>query len=737
MTKIPTVSQRRLRRHQNGERQPRQLHEETRHGITAVILFVLAGLSGLSFFDLAGPLGYQIDTLEGVALGWLRYAVPVALVAIGGLLLSRKRAVLQGITYLGLLLLVFGLAGLFHVFYPTERFLTEAAAGNGGGYIGYGVAWPLLHIAGRAASLIILFALFLIGTLVTFNTSFARLGEQPSRISRLAARLQRLFGKSAVSASDEQDGEEAPQYTFAHRTLASPEEETKAEQPRLLERTEPDTRLESYHLPKPKRAPKLKTSLPLDLLQDASTSPTSGDVKANTMIIKKALENFGIQVEMGEVNIGPTVTQYTLKPAEGVKLAQIVTLANDLALALAAHPIRIEAPIPGKSLVGVEVPNKAKAVVSLKEILGSEEFRRKKSSLTIALGKDVAGHPALARLDAMPHLLIAGATGSGKSVCINSIIISLLYQNSPDELKFILVDPKRVELTIYNDIPHLITPVITDVKKTVSALKWTVAEMDRRYHVLSDVGARNIGAYNSLTNEDPLPYIVVVIDELADLMAATANEVEGAIVRLAQIARAVGIHLIVATQRPSVDVITGLIKANITSRIAFSVASLVDSRTIIDSSGAEKLLGRGDMLYVAAELSKPRRLQGALVSDAEIERVVTHLKQQADPEYEETVVNTPAAETAGGDGASEDDLYDEAKAVVLQAGKASASLLQRRLRVGYARAARLLDILEEQGVIGPLDGARPREVLVGQQREQTPAHEDTLFPPSSNSQEAP
>ena len=413
---------------------------------------------------------------------------------------------------------------------------------------------------------------------------------------------------------------------------------------------------------------------------------------------------------MGEVSVGPTVTQYTLRPAEGVKLSQITTLHNDLALALAAHPIRIEAPIPGKSLVGIEVPNRSIAVVTLREILEDQTFKNRVSNLTIVLGKDVAGKSYLADLDKMPHLLIAGATGSGKTVCLNSIIVSLLYQNSPQELKFILVDPKRVELTVYENIPHLLTPVVTDPHKTINALKWSISEMDRRFELLSQTGKRDIREYNKEA-EDKLPYLVIIVDELADLMMAAPTEVEACIIRLAQMARAVGIHLIMATQRPSVDIITGLIKANITSRIAFSVASSVDSRTILDTTGADKLLGRGDMLYISAQLSKPVRLQGAFVSDKSIKALVKHLKAQAKPEYLADVTERKAIGLGIDSSLEEDELLPQAKEIIWQANKASASLLQRRLRVGYARAARLLDLLEEEGIIGPADGAKPREIF--------------------------
>ncbi len=431
-------------------------------------------------------------------------------------------------------------------------------------------------------------------------------------------------------------------------------------------------------------------------------------------VIQKTLQNFDIPVEMGEVRVGPTVTQYSLKPADGVKLSHIVALHNDLAMALAAHPIRIEAPIPGKSLVGIEVPNQKIALVTLRELMESPEARNNKNILNVALGKDVSGKPWFADLGGLPHMLIAGATGSGKTICINTLLMSLLFSHTPETLRFILVDPKRVELTLYNGLPHLLTPVITDVQKTVNALRWCIGEMERRFEILAKSGQRNIINYNK-TMEEKMPYIVFMVDELADLMVTAGAEMEAGIIRLAQMARAVGIHLVLATQRPSVDIITGLIKANISARIAFSVASIVDSRTILDMAGAEKLLGRGDMLWSPPDMSSPKRLQGAFVSEEEIKRVIDFLKAEEGPQYNDAVVDRAQSATIFVKIDNSDDsdpLLEEAKKVIIQAGKASASLLQRRLKVGYARAARLLDLLEAQGMIGPGDGAKPREVLI-------------------------
>ncbi|HSX48482.1 MAG TPA: DNA translocase FtsK, partial [Candidatus Nanoarchaeia archaeon] len=454
-----------------------------------------------------------------------------------------------------------------------------------------------------------------------------------------------------------------------------------------------------------------------DLLEATSTKADAGNIKQNAGTIQSTLASFGIEVAMSEVNVGPTVTQYTLKPESGVKLNKITALEHNLSLSLAAHPLRVEAPIPGKSAVGIEVPNKTSAIVRMKDLLTSKEFEAAKSPLEFVLGRDVSGTPAVADLAKMPHLLIAGATGSGKSVMINTFLTSLLYRNSPSNLKLILVDPKRVELTLYNDIPHLLTPVIVEPEKCISALRWAVAEMERRYKLFSEVGKRNIGDYNQAKKEEAMPYIVIVIDELADLMSIAAQDVEALVVRLAQMARATGIHLVLATQRPSVNVITGLIKANIPARIAFSVASQFDSRTILDQGGAEKLLGKGDMLFSSPELPKPRRLQGAMISDKETKAVTDYLRDARAPQYNEEVLTQPGKGSGGRSGGFDmedvdDDLFEEAADTVIRSGKASASLLQRRLRVGYARAARLLDILEERGVVGPPDGARPRDVLV-------------------------
>lgn len=700
---------------QEGEEKKPYLKSETKNGISIVFLIAVAILSILSFSNSAGDFGREVNKILQYLFGWGKFVFPAVLLVVVYFLFKPKTYILRLTNYIGLFLFVLAYSGILHLFVKLDQATKAITEGRGGGYFGLALSYPLQKIMGQWATAIILVALFLIGLLILFDTSLKRLYESGNIFKRVAERFREFFYKIKVNMEATKESvppSEEAGADFAVKKL----KETTRESPPAEEEVEKYKEKEQMAIfPKPKFIPR-KIDIPMDLLEANHTKPTSGDIERNKTVIQKTLMNFGIEVEMGAIKVGPTVTQYTLKPKEGIKLAQITTLHNDLALALAAHPIRIEAPIPGQSLVGIEVPNQAVAVVKLKEILASDEFKKRSTNLTIALGKDVAGHPWTANLDKMPHLLIAGATGSGKTVCLNSIIVSLLYQNSPDNLKFILIDPKRVELPVYNGMPYLLTPVVTEIAQTISALRWTVGEMDRRFNILSKAGKRNIQVYNENTPEEPLPYIVVIIDELADLMATAASEVEGAIIRLAQMARAVGIHLIVATQRPSVDVITGLIKANITARIAFSVASLVDSRTILDTSGAEKLLGRGDMLYISAELSKPKRLQGAYVADQEIERVVNFVKSKAKPEYQKEILEKKFEPSISSsyEEVSDDELLPEARQLVTQTGKASASFLQRRLRVGYARAARLLDLMEEEGLIGPVDGAKPRDVYGAQ-----------------------
>lgn len=461
---------------------------------------------------------------------------------------------------------------------------------------------------------------------------------------------------------------------------------------------------------------------PISLFDDTlGAKANRGDVRKNAQIIEETLDSFGITARVAEVNNSPAVTQYALEVALGTKLAKIVSLSNDLAMALAAPGglIRVEAPIPGRSLVGIEVPNYTLEVVPVRQILESDLMKQSKSKLVVPLGKDVAGNPRTVDIGKMPHVLIAGQTGSGKSICINSWICSLLFRASPEEIRLILVDPKRVELTPYNGIPHLLTPVIVEPEKVLSALKWAVAEMEKRYKMFTEVGAKNIESYNNMAGFQSIPYILIIVDELAEIMLFSPAEVEDNVCRIAQMARAVGIHLVLATQRPSVNIITGLIKANIPARIAFAVASMMDSRVILDTPGAEKLLGRGDMLYIPPDLAKPIRIQGCFVSEKEISRLIDYLKSKKVTDYNDQITSQPIASVTSFsknlvsiNGEEKDVMFEDAIKLIQQTGKASASLLQRRLKLGYARAARVLDQLERAGIVGPVNGAKPRDILI-------------------------
>lgn len=715
------------------------LDPETKKGIFIVFILALGAVSLLSLFDLAGAVGQYLSQGLALAFGWGRWLFPFILLALGYILYHEDKYWIRGANYLGLFLFVLSIHSIFHLFINRDKWQAAVEAGHGGGYLGLFLTSAFIKLMGFWASLIVVICLLLVSLLLMFNTSLVALIGRESWLAKIFYPLNFILAKlfkRGEKEEEEEDFEEEEEEDFEEE---EPEEEIINEEEGeegLMEKFQSAPLFKSKKIKEDKmtgdkdlidqeairwKQSNLKIDLPLDLLNGKPSKPTSGDIKNNSIIIQKTLENFGIPVEMGEISVGPTVTQFTFKPAEGIKLSRITTLSNDLALSLAAHPIRIEAPIPGKSLVGVEVPNQIKAIVSLKEVLSGRAFKERKNNLIISLGKDVSGKAWLYDLGKMPHLLVAGATNSGKSVCLNSIIVSLLYQNNPDDLRFIMVDPKRVELPVYNGIPHLLAPVITDVSKTVNALRWCLNEMDRRFELLAKFGKRNIDIYNQAAKDGKLPYIIFIIDELADLMVAAARDVESGVIRLAQMARAVGIHLILATQRPSVDVITGLIKANMPARIAFSVASGIDSRTILDSLGAEKLLGRGDMLFTTAELSKPKRIQGAFVSDKEIKRIVNYITAKSgEANYLAEITEKQKVRGVAGfgleGGSDEDELMEDAKEIVINAGKASSSLLQRRLSVGYARAARLIDLLEEAGVVGPGSGSKPREILISREQ---------------------
>ncbi len=750
----------------------------------AIVFFTLAIVSLLSFLGIAGIFGEYFIKISQLFFGKGFFLVSASFVLVGlaillpGFSLDAKNKPIYRTILIGMALFVFSILAILHIlnmrilggngdgvselagFISGSSGLSSAVSTQGGGYLGLVLGYPLIKFLGFWAGLVILLAILTISILIIFNISLipARLTKQKkdessrAKISKDKTAALIINGReksplplkekksvwqklkegsilkrgssSSIRPADLPDNKLDNRGDHIVGKGASPDEKEKrgavssnkkqAEDPLSVSISDGlNKQFSDFKLP------------PLDFLEKDIGQPTSGDIKANINIIKGTLQNFGIDVEMAEVNIGPTVTQYTLRPAQGVKLSKIVALQNDLSLALAAHPIRIEAPIPRRSLVGIEIPNKSVVIVRLRTILERPAFQESSAGLILALGRDVSGNPVFADLAQMPHLLVSGATGTGKTVALNNIILSLLYRGLPENLKLILIDPKRVELSAYNSIPHLLTPVIVRPDKAVSALRWAVGEMERRFIVLQEGGKRDIDSYNKyqqkLQNEggvstnERLPYIIILIDELADLMSSYGREAEGAIVRIAQMARAVGIHLIVSTQRPSVEVITGLIKANITSRMAFQVASQIDSRTILDMAGAEKLLGNGDMLFLAGNSTKPIRVQGGYVSEREIKKITDYLRKNAEPDYRDELESTEGQAgrrlsfRAGGLEA-DDELYEEAKAEIIRAGKASASLLQRRLRVGYARAARLIDILEDRGVVGPADGAKPRDV---------------------------
>lgn len=691
----------------------RLISRETFNTILGIFSLVISIFLLLAAFETAGRVGVltydSLSYLSGIGY----YILPVVFVLLSISLLHEKERRFALPQIVGSALFFLSGLGLIDLF--SER----------GGSIGTTISSPLLTLFEIYVASLLLFALMVVAVLVIFDI--------PLRLN-LFSLFKRFFSKETT-------GDETPSLLEIAAIDKALEKIETSPQPLSLPLSQVSKArgaegrgdYDGFMPMMIRKSGKVWTPPPLSLLDKDSGRPGVGDIKANANLIKRTLLNFGIVVEMDEISIGPSVTRYALKPAEGVKLSKILGLQTNLELALAAHPVRIEAPIPGKSLVGIEVPNTAKSTIGLGSLISESAYTENALPLLIALGKDITGRSIFDNISKMPHLLIAGATGSGKSVTIHAIIASLLYRNPPENLKFIMIDPKRVELTMYNGIPHLLTPVITDPKKAIMALKWLAKEMERRYDILEKSGVRDVNSYHknifapalekSKSGEElpnPMPYIIVIIDELADMMQAYPRELEAAIVRLAQMSRAVGIHLILSTQRPSVNVITGLIKANIPSRIALQVVSQIDSRTILDSPGAEKLLGAGDMLFQSGEMSKPVRIQSAFIRESEVKGVVKHLKDSyADELQDEISFSTENTSNAifsssiendefGGD---DDELYEDARETVMQAGKASTSFLQRKLRVGYARAARLMDMLEERGVVAAGSGAKPREVI--------------------------
>lgn len=687
--------------------------------VVSVMIGIIALLLVLAIFNLAGPLPKGLLDAMRTLFGLSAFVLPIVLAVFTVQKMLSEDNKIPISVYTGGLIFMASLSSFIHLFVDANQSVAVVQAGRGGGMVGSTIDQFLSSFLSEIAAGVVLVALVLLSFLFVMKIpvrdvfkAFFDIFKRDAVDDQLHSKEKKLDAvdqtdvpglklNRGVMTEDQPVKEDLKSTPLSSMRNAIKPDKLEVAKDALIMASDPDWNMPSS-----------------DLLNNKQSKADAGDIKHNAQVIKSVMQDFKISVEMEEANVGPKVTQYTLKPPAGVRLSKITALDGNLALSLGAEAIRIEAPIPGKRAVGVEVPNKKAAMVTLRSIIESSTWKSSRSQLSFAIGKDVAGQAVVGELESMPHLLIAGQTGSGKSIMINTLLTSLLYRNSPADLKMILVDPKRVELTPYNHIPHLLTPVITEPEKTISALKWAVNEMERRYSLLAEKGKRNIEGFNAADKENHMPYIVIVIDELSDLMMVAARDVEALIVRIAQKARAVGIHLVLATQRPSVDVITGLIKANVPARIAFTVASQIDSRTIIDQGGAEKLLGKGDLLITTPSHPKPRRIQGAFLDEPEMMKVTDFIKMQRPPEYNDEVVTQPVQINAKGgvimdmDTGSEDSMFKDAVQCVIESGKASASLLQRRLRIGYSRSSRLVEEMEDQGIIGPADGSRPRDVLV-------------------------
>ncbi len=740
--------------------------QEVKNTVFALVFFVLFLLFILSAFDFGGSIGKSIYTWFSHILGYGYYVLPFLCITQSYFYSIHREDTAytkKKIFFASLLLL-------------SVLSILEISVNNAGGALGKFISAPLISLFDTTLSYILSIALFLISLIVLFEYAFSlkkddseneheELNEEDEYIPIKENFIRNKSKKTAIKEENEEIAEVENIENIKDKVNKNIKDNKKDLKTKDEKEVKDKSIIDEFLLTNKKTLLLDRNYIapPLSLLQKDKGKNDVGDIKVISNIIKRTLQNFGVLVEMDEISVGPSVTRYSLKPAEGVKLSKILSLQDNLSLALAAHPIRIEAPIPGKSLVGIEVPNTTKTMVGLGTLLSSDDYQKSHKPLLIALGKGVSGKMYYEDLARMPHVLIAGTTGSGKSVMMHNLITSLIYKNSPENLRFIFVDPKRVELTLYNKIPHLLTPVITDAKKAILALKWAGKEMTRRYDLLEKHQVRDIDSYHknilmpalekakknnkktnteNLENEEEenknniednlpesMPYIVIAIDELADIMQTYPKELEGGIVRLAQMSRAVGIHLVLSTQRPSVNVITGTIKANVPTRFALQVASQIDSRTILDDRGAEELLGKGDMLFKTGSMSSAQRVQSPNITEEETKAIVKHLIDNMEYIPSTIQLGGEATENQGtnaifasafDDGLSsadeledEDDLYNEARVAVLEAKKASTSYLQRKLRIGYSRAARLIDILEKRGVVGPADGARPREVLIG------------------------
>ena len=667
--------------------------------------------------NLVGIVGANLAAFLLVGMGIGAYWLPIFL-ALGALRLLTKRPMSHpALAVLGGILLVFATCGLAALNYPSIRLWGEPLPGSGG-MAGLLLKSTLLYYLNLVGAQLTLWMLLAVSLLIVTPFSLAQVGGLSSTtVQRLSQSLQSALRRRKPKAKRRPPAEDH----------APPVVKTEPEpKPRP-----PEVQQEQFTFMTAEGKFRLPDISLLDKMDESVSRPDQESLLMNSRILEKKLADFGVEGKVIEVCPGPVITMYEFEPAPGVKISKIVGLADDLAMALKSPSIRVVAPIPGKGALGIEIPNTSRQPVAVHDVISGLEFAQQKGKLALALGKDTMGKPVVANLARMPHLLIAGATGTGKSVCLNAIIVSLLFRATPEEVRLLLIDPKRIELSSYEGIPHLLHPVVTDAKKANIALKWAVTEMQRRYELLNLKGVRSIDRYNQAVaktatrrpkptsapvegqepEDEPLPYLVIIIDELADLMMVASREVEESIIRLAQMARAAGMHLILATQRPSVDVITGIIKANIPARISFQVSSRVDSRTILDATGAEVLLGAGDMLMLPPGTAKLQRIHGAYVSEVEIRKITEFLRKQRKPSYDETVLEYQERAENGEADAEQDEKYDEAVSLVMETRQASISMLQRRLRVGYNRAARMIEMMERQGLVTPTDGTRPREVL--------------------------
>ena len=703
--------------------------------VGAVMLILLSLLLVVSWFGVGGPVLQWIDMATVKTIGYTAYALPILLIYLAVETFRAEENQLPAVVKFAAILEIVWFSGLFGL-------MKTASHPNSGGFVGDILNTATLKMVDSAIAVIVYLVLAFITVLFITQTSpftvFSKLWEILKSNTKEDDDNRSVMKKASIA----QPAEEEKKTDLGEIKLNAgvPIIDTAKEKKSLLKKVEKPEKTNEEQALVATRDPNWEAPS-LDLLEKNESGADAGDTRQNAQIIHDTLAEFNIEAAMGDINVGPKVTQYTLRPPSGVKLTRITALETNIALNLAAQSLRIEAPIPGQRAVGIEVPNRKAAEVRLRSMLSSKQWAAARDPLSFGIGKDISGQVVVGELGKMPHLLIAGQTGSGKSVMINTLLCSLLYRNSPSDMKLILVDPKQVEMAPYADIPHLLTPVINEPEKTISALKWAVNEMERRYKLLAGEKIRNIKEYNkrlqsrakkiAIADENgnvqehedgSMPYIVIVVDEMSDLMMMAKKDVETLIVRLAQKSRAVGIHLVLATQRPSVNVITGLIKANVPARIAFTVASQVDSITILDQSGAEKLLGQGDMLFYVTSMSKPKRIQGAWVTDDEVNKIADHLRMQMAPQYNDEVVAQPVQLDGKGGVVMDlseggDDKFKDAVRVVVERRKASTSMLQTRLGIGYQRAARIIEEMEERGIIGPQNGSKPRDVLISSPEE--------------------